>query len=455
MDTSSSETPVPQLTLFRTRPRADMKSLLGAHYQEVIPDQRIDPLPPGIESDYTRERLLKSLSYADALLRTKHRKLSPIGGRALMLYKDASLALIRTHEEAVRFRAFLNLVRPLNNATLYESIIALQKTAFYARYGDVFAQVCGSIRAEAEARKIHGWEALVKSYWTEIQAKITAERDIWKKAMCGEEELDGRCPIHIAISEVCTAGGFNFAETLTIVHHYAIRNEVVHSNFEEMIRKGHFNDLSAQLHRELYDIPKVIAFSEGLQAKLMTKIVRAMTAKWFIIDTELEDTVQTWVPSAALLEYHKKLKAGTLGGEGYKKMMGDIARQVVKNAREEKKQKELLEGVESNWGLSEGAISAKKKRAASASFKAEVQEMKKRRKLYDGLMNMADGLKTRANAYVEEYGSLEPPPTVVKDTLLDSSEEWTETMQKDNKACSVFSSLTHNELFASTIRTKR
>ncbi|XMA07480.1 hypothetical protein WAI453_000271 [Rhynchosporium graminicola] len=454
MDTSSSETPVPQLTLSRTRPRADTKSLLGAHYQEVIPDQRIDPLPPGIESDYTRERLLKSLAYADALLRTKHRKLSPIGGRALLLYKDAvatlldmeegditgdmeddfelikdeSLALIRTHEEAVQFRACLNLVRPLNNATLYESIIALQKTAFYARYGDVFAQVCGSIRAEAEARKIHGWEALVKSYWTEIQAKITTERDIWKKAMCGEEELDGRCPIHIAISEVCTAGGFNFTETLTIVHHYAIRNEVVHSNFEEMIRKGHFNDLSAQLHRDLYNIPKVIAFSEGLQAKLMMKIVRAMTAKWFIIDPELEDTVQTWVPSAALLEYHKKLKAGTLGGEGYKKMMGDIARQVAKNAREEKKQKELLEGVESNWGLSEGAISAKKKRVASASFKAEVQEMKKRRKLYDGLMNMADGLKTRANAYVEEYGSLESPPTVVKDTLLDSSEEWTETM---------------------------
>jgi hypothetical protein len=121
-------------------------------------------------SDYisNTEHLKKALKYADCTLRNQGRKLSPIGQHALALYKDACarlldleegevfedrpeelevvkgewVAAIRTYEQSIQYVACLNITRTLDAQTLQDEILSLQRTSFYARYGDYIARTC-------------------------------------------------------------------------------------------------------------------------------------------------------------------------------------------------------------------------------------------------------------------------------------------------------------------------
>ena len=52
----------------------------------------------------------------------------------------------------------------------------LQRTSFFARYGDVFAETCHNLRLQARKLKAPGWQVLIGRYWSEINKTIVHER---------------------------------------------------------------------------------------------------------------------------------------------------------------------------------------------------------------------------------------------------------------------------------------
>lgn len=46
------------------------------------------------------------------------------------------------------------------------------------------------------------------------------------------------CLSHLAIAQACTRVGFNFEDVLVNIHHYAVRNELLHSNLLSFIKHG-------------------------------------------------------------------------------------------------------------------------------------------------------------------------------------------------------------------------
>ena len=93
----------------------------------------------------------------------RERKLTPIGARALKLYENACFRLLdledgeigeqgeeeveemkaewqstlRTFEQSMQYTACMVVTRSSDAQELQDQLLLLQKTAFYARYGDV------------------------------------------------------------------------------------------------------------------------------------------------------------------------------------------------------------------------------------------------------------------------------------------------------------------------------
>ena len=131
------------------------------------------------------------------------------------------------------------------------------------RYGDYFAQACTRQKTHAEVDKIVGWESLSKAYWTEIAGKIYEEEAAYDKVLKGEK-LHEQVPTHLAIHQACNSVGFNMKDMLSVIMHYAKRNELMHTNFVPLIRAGKFKDISTILHNDLYDL-RLVCLKETWQ----------------------------------------------------------------------------------------------------------------------------------------------------------------------------------------------
>jgi hypothetical protein len=54
----------------------------------------------------------------------------------LEVVKGEWVAAIRTYEQSIQYVACLNVTHTLDAQTLQDEILSLQRTSFYARYGD-------------------------------------------------------------------------------------------------------------------------------------------------------------------------------------------------------------------------------------------------------------------------------------------------------------------------------
>jgi hypothetical protein len=403
----------------------------------------LDPPKPGKNAqDYDAKRLREGLKYADSNLRTTERKLSPLGMRAILLYKDAVanlldleenrepeqdeeeveavkeawLTIVRMHEESAQYKACLAITNSSDAQTLQDEIVKLQRIAFFARYGDAFADTCQRLRAQGEAQKVLGRNNLVGGYWTGINKRLIQEKEAWEKVLTGANE-HGKCPTHMAISEVCRSVGFNIDEMLALVQLYATRNQIVHTDLAILIKNGQFDDLKKRLYNDFCDIPRVISAVEGLQAQLMSKLLQGMMDRWFIPNKKDPDNLQLWKPTEELEARYNELQDQVSEGDIYKKMVQKITVDVAKRLNNEAQEKGLVEKLNENFGLASG--NKKVKRVASAQLQEEVKRAKTMEQEWKKLMNMADGIRKVSDTYVEKYGALDRPPTVVHDPLLD------------------------------------
>ena len=439
---SSSRNSAPSPPAIKVRNRASTKVLLEDD-PEGLPQEILDPPKPlQNAANYDRKRIGNSLRYIESTLRNPIRKLSPIGMRALLLYKDACarflemelrevfdekdedaqaaraelIATIRTYEQSMQFTACLQVTRSPDAQTLQDELLKLQRTAFYARYGDVFAVACNQLKHEAEAKKVDGWQSLHYQYWTEIDEKIQQEKEFFQRVLNGEN-LHEKCVTHLAISQACNRVGFNMNDMIFVIHHYAVRNELLHSNLIPLIKNGRYDDLKKRLYSDFCDVPLIISVGERFQLGLMLKLIETIIKLWFDRDPEDFDNVQMWTPSAELKKFHRELKGSRSEGELNKKMSNAIMTSFRRRLRESEQEMEMVSTIKNEFGLVNAG--KKTKRVASTELKVETDRNKKMKRDWDKIMNMVHGTRRMSDRYLEAYGELGAPPEIVLDPSLD------------------------------------
>lgn len=441
---ASSRVSIPSPPAIKLRKRAKTEALLGEDFKETVTEILQPQKPLKDDGAYDEKRLKEGLKYADWTLRNVERKLSPIGERGLMLYKEACarmldldegetcddgedvvqevkgeyLSTIRMYEQSIQFTACLRTTRTVDAQSLQDELVKLQRLAFYARYGDILAMACRQLKSEAEAKKVEGWQTLSKTYWTDVNKTLITEKPLWKKVMKGEP-LHAECPTHMAISQACMTVGFSDENMYAIIDHYAIRNELLHSNMIPFIKAGKYDTLKKRLHDDFCDVPLVVAPVEGVQSELMIALLNTMIDHWFDRDPDEPHNHETWVPSAEILKLRKELKGPEPPNEAdlSKEITETIVRGMKKRLREIEKEQELVEQLNANFGLIPGA--PKVKRVASSQLEAELIRNKKMKVDWSKLMNLVKGTKNMSDVYLTEYGELGAPPYVVNDLSLD------------------------------------
>src|SRR5690554_1270179 len=169
-----------------TKAKAATQSPLGTDHDDKVTTPAKAPIPPNNIHQYNDERLKEGLRYADQRLRNKTRKVSPIAGHCLSLYKG-SVKSIRTHdyvdkeereallsnvlmcERSIHTCSFLN-VQDCTDTTLVQRLAELRRYEYAARYGDYLANVCQRLKTTVRLEgtlyfeQLGGW----RRYWTTI-----------------------------------------------------------------------------------------------------------------------------------------------------------------------------------------------------------------------------------------------------------------------------------------------
>ncbi|MCJ1387563.1 hypothetical protein MMC18_000406 [Xylographa bjoerkii] len=432
------------------RKRASTKTLLGKEWQETVDSAQEAPEPPTPSSSLNQQKLRRGLMYADLLLRNTNRKLSPIGARALKMYKDACTAIldlelqisdleegeiieedeekvqalkvrwaatIRIYEKSIQYHACLHSTSTSSAQELQDRLVELLQTTFYAQYGDMFTEACRVVTTTAEAKKVDDWNALCKTYWTDISQRLVAENDDYKQLLRIGKNHD-RCPLHITIQHACVAVGFNLNDMLAIIKHYAIRNELMHANLLSLVKQGKPYILAKMLHDDFCDLPNIVPASQVAELQLMQQLVDAIINLSFKKKGE-EDNYERWVPTEILEALMDDLP--TVNGADevarWKKATEDITKALRKRLHDQEQSKGLVETFDKNFDLLTGSLS--QKRVASVELDKEIAREKKRRKQWHKVVNLMENTRKMRNSYVSEWGEMTPPPQVVHDPRLD------------------------------------
>ncbi|OBT80753.1 hypothetical protein VF21_00138 [Pseudogymnoascus sp. 05NY08] len=404
------------------------------------------PQPLQDASGYTKDRLELGLEYANAVLLINGRNLPPIGRRTLSLYKEACtqllllneggytdikgvekvrselLGTIRMFEESRKYKPCLSVARSKDEAELAEEIMRLQRTAFYARYGDVFGEACKLLRHEAEAGKVTGWSGLNHRYWTTISKLLVDEKPWYKRLHKGEPVYD-ECPTHLTVIETCKRLGFETDDMIAAIYHYAQRNELLHSNLLPLIKDGNYTDLAIMLQKDYVHVPCVVEAGEVIQEKLFLNVIEAMINVWFIKDDpEAPENPQTWVATKAL-----KMRAGQLRGPSprdeakvNKEITEEIHKALARRLRSERKSREMSAVFESALILADPK--KRVKRVASAELEGEMEGAKRQKREWDKLENLTWNVHSLKVAYEDTWGEFLPPAIPLADPWLDGME---------------------------------
>jgi hypothetical protein len=201
MSISLSDSPPPLLV----RKRAATKVLLGPEYPKNLSEILEPPKPERDASRYYKDRIKQGLIFAESTLKDPIRKLSPLGQRAFMHYKDACarwidldnhqnsydekeckaakaewVTTIRYIEDSWQHHSAMELSKTKNAQELQDEILSLMKTSFYAKYGDYFAQVCNDLKTTAREQNVKGWKSLHGKYWSNMWIQIERGTSVGK-----------------------------------------------------------------------------------------------------------------------------------------------------------------------------------------------------------------------------------------------------------------------------------
>jgi hypothetical protein len=431
-------------TLHR-RKRGDTRSLLGSAYEEVITKILDPPQPLQDISDYTPERIKEALKYADVTLRNPQRKLSPAGALAIQMYKDSCMDLlkildveegevfetsieerkeveqrhrvfIREAEKSMQINACLRATRTTTAQELQDEILQLQRTAFYGRYGDYFAEVCKDLKNEAQKGNLAGWQTLSGKYWSEIAERVEDEQPIYGRFLKGESGLQSEMPTIHAIQSACYRLGLYPKDTLEIVKQYGTRNNLLHANLLPLIKGGLFASLAKRLHLDYCDLPLLVPASDKADLRILEALLNSMIDLWFVRDESDPQNHEMWIPTDQLRDYRKRLNEKT-PRKGEAEINKEISKAINKaykrNLKDSTNQDEMVERF--------GKITGKKippKRVASAQLEDEIKRFEEKKKMWDAIVNVTNNVKKMYDTYMITWREIGAPGETIEDKDL-------------------------------------
>jgi hypothetical protein len=390
--------------------------------------------------------VLKGLKYADITLRNTQRKLCPAGTRALQTYKDSCISLlklldveegeifetpheerkqveechrvfIREAEKSMQINACMRATGTASEQTLQENILELQRTAFYAKYGDYFSEICNELKEQAQKGNLAGWQKLSGKYWTDIAKQVDIEEPIYKRFLKWETGLHAEMPTTYAITTTCYRIGLHPHDTLEIVKQYGIRNDLLHANLIPMIKGGLFADLARRLCLDYCDIPLLVPAADKADSRVLETLLMSMIDLWFERPESDPQNYQRWKFTKQLEDYCERLNEKTpLKSEAdlNKEILMAITKAYKKNLRDSTNHDEMVKLFSEITGKM-----LPPKRVASAQLEAEINECKIKKRKWDALVNLTSNAKEMYDSYFLTYGEVGAPGEIVEEKSLE------------------------------------
>lgn len=165
---------------------------------------------------------------------------------------------------------------------------------------------------------------------------------------------------------------------LAAIQDYAVRNQMVHSNLFELIKKGQYHVLTKQIYDDLCYIPLIILPSEYRHKHLVARLLEGIIDTWFIRDEGDRDNYQLWMPTSKLQEYIKTFRKAETVDEGAVNQ-------------------ELSDSIVEIFALSSGFTSSK---LHAEGERERVEQMKRD---WGKMLNLVQGEKRLSDIYLGDY----------------------------------------------------
>jgi hypothetical protein len=158
----------------------------------------------------------------------------------------------------------------------------------------------------------------------------------------------------IAASQACTMVGLNFTDMLASIHHYAVRNEVVHSNLLSLVKEGNFSALAKRLHDDYCDVPRLITCINDSTSDLMLTLIEWIINLWFDRNRKEPEKYGLWKSKKVLEDLYEELNGSRGDVKINKRVSHEISQAVKKSRRDMEKIARLDEMLRLDLGLSFG-----------------------------------------------------------------------------------------------------
>lgn len=401
----------------------------------VLPNR---PIPLDSENNYGEDEIRTRLAYVTNLLQNHRRRISPMGVKALQLYKNACetllqieqrrvegeqeleeftsgwRAIFRNHDKATYYLKCLSLTATENATELQAAIISLKMTNFYARYGDIFAETYRGIKGLADTHKLLGEEALHGKYWTNIANNLFYEERFWFDILTRGKEVQENCPTHIAVMETCQRVGFNLEHMLKIIKHYARRNELMHSNLVKFIQEEKYHGLARLMDEDLTDIPLMFVSTTDTEMTVMRELVNSACDLFF--NRPNPENHQTWTPTEYLIRQHKRLEGSNATEQA--KANKEINRSIVDIVSKRLRKLENTQSLFNKVVTFNPLTGTTQKRVAPAEFDEQQRVVKRQATEWTKMCKIMENAQRAAENYAKSYGSLYSPPEIVIDPSM-------------------------------------
>jgi hypothetical protein len=312
-----------------------------------------------------------------------------------------------------------------------ETLLQLQQTLFYARYGDIFAQICKKVTDEDMSMEVLGWQRLQNDRWRPLAEQIQEEIEPYDRYITRDplEKYTGPTdfPIHELMHSAARAIEIDSLHMVKVVHFYAQENELLHSKLDQLIETAQFPTLAKVLWHDLRDIPKVTPRSSKDFCEVMKTIIRCLIDIWYDIPEGWEDQCGAWNCSKNLLERSKNLAAKKETHQS--ELITSILERAKwmkqrKNERRAEQRKNERRTEETNivnnmltgvLGLESGRNLPRS--VAPADLEEERKKLEKQKADWKGVLDMADVLLAVSAKYKLEYGEIGSPLEIMEDDM--------------------------------------
>ena len=174
-------------------------------------------------------------------------------------------------------------------------LVLFKQYLLHVRYGSYLNGRCPSLGKDLVQKY-----AKIKSYWTEMGQIIKSQRELWRR---GHSVWSSDPPPEahqvrelILLWKSASDLGFERDYTERMIVGYAERNKVIHASIDEVIREGHYHELSSALYHDYRDVALVLPETAVEDVQRVRQVIRYLRDEHLqgVDFPEDEDRLQSW-----------------------------------------------------------------------------------------------------------------------------------------------------------------